>query len=122
MSFVQNGTFIGADEMKTETMKQRMTTSFRKINEAIRSHQQSLVKMVVLEECAKNTVSLSALAHRACMTKPALTMLCDALVKTGDLVRVYSPADRRRVYLRITTQGNNRLKRVIEQLTMEVES
>jgi DNA-binding MarR family transcriptional regulator len=108
--------------MKTETMKQGMTTSFRKMNEAIRSHQQSLVKMVVLEECAKNTVSLSALSYRAAMTKPALTMLCDALVKAGDLVRVYSPADRRRVFLRITTQGNNRLKRVIEQLTMEVES
>jgi len=109
--------------METETMEQgKMTTSFRDINEAIRSHNQSLVKMVVLEECARNTVSLSALAYRACMTKPALTMLCDALVKVGDIVRVYSPADRRRVYLRITTQGNNRLKRVIEQLTTEVES
>ena len=78
----------------------------------------------VLARCS--LISLSSMAVirfiLSAMTKPALTMLCDALVKAGDLVRVYSPADRRRVFLRITTQGNNRLKRVIEQLTMEVES
>lgn len=91
--------------------------SFQQINEAIRSHEQSLVKMVVLERCARNTVSLSSLTYETCMTKPAVTQLCQLLVSKGFLQRVYSPRDRRRVYLRITTSGNTELKKVKAHLS-----
>lgn len=90
--------------------------SFQKINEAIRSHEQSLVKLVVLERCARNTVSLSALTYETCLTKPAVTQLCQLLVAKGFLQRVYSPRDRRRVYLRITTLGSSELKKVNSHL------
>lgn len=58
---------------------------------------------------------MTDMAHFMRVTTAAMTGLADRLVRDGYLMRVYDPADRRVIKVRLTSRGNELVKKINDQ-------
>ncbi|SDD68269.1 DNA-binding transcriptional regulator, MarR family [Paenibacillus sp. UNCCL117] len=108
------------DELSKLIGRQMMTmvASYAKLADSRISSSQYFILQALVHE---GPLTCSHFAHVLDVTLSAVTNLSNKLVKNGYVERIPSETDRRQVYLRITEQGREMERRLLERYELLTE-
>lgn len=94
--------------------REALMTHFRPIlNDAGITEQQWRIIRLLAEN---GTLDFQDLANQACILRPSLTGILTRLEKAGHVVRLKPSNDQRRVFLKLTEQGEQLYKQIYKQV------
>ena len=94
--------------------REALMTQFRPIlnNAGITDQQWRIIRLLA----ENGTLDFQDLANQACILRPSLTGILTRLEKVGYVVRLKPPNDQRRVYLKLTGEGEKLHRTTCDQV------
>ena len=94
--------------------REALMTQFRPIlnNAGITDQQWRIIRLLA----ENGTLDFQDLANQACILRPSLTGILTRLEKVGDVVRLKPSNDQRRVYLKLTGEGEKLHRTTCDQV------